>query len=236
MARAAGVGAGEQQQVGDQTAHAARGPERRGDHLALLGPRLAALEPLLEQLEVGEDAGQRGAQLVRGVGDELALGLHHLLGLGAGRVELAKHLVERAGELGDLVVGLGLGIRREGSRVVAISRAAAVSAAIGRIARPATASPASAASTVPPRTPAASRNQSRPIVASSDSRVLRRTGRRWRGGSASVPVSTCGQATSKLADPDQLGLGGPERRGGRELLEIGLPVEVDDADDFARRP
>ena len=37
----------------------------------------------------------------------------------------------------------GIGIRREGSRVVATSRAAAVSEAIGRIARPATARPAS---------------------------------------------------------------------------------------------
>ena len=33
----------------------------------------------LEQLEVGEDAGQRRAQLVRGVGDEFALLLHRLL-------------------------------------------------------------------------------------------------------------------------------------------------------------
>ena len=43
---------------------------------------------------------------MRGVGDELALRLHHLLGLRACRVELAKHLVERPRELGDLVVGV----------------------------------------------------------------------------------------------------------------------------------
>ena len=103
-AGAARVGAGEQQQVGDQAAHAARRAERRSDHLALLAAPLGRLQPLLEQLQVGEDAGQRGAQLVRGVGDELALRLHHLLRLRAGRVELAEHLVQGAGQLADLVV------------------------------------------------------------------------------------------------------------------------------------
>jgi hypothetical protein len=65
---AAGVGAREQQQVGDEPAHPARGAQRGGGGLALL-----ALELLLEQLEVGQHGGQRRAQLVRGVGDELAL-------------------------------------------------------------------------------------------------------------------------------------------------------------------
>ena len=50
----------------------------------------------------------------------VALRLDHLLGLRAGGVELAKHLVERARELGDLVVGLGLGQAQRGSRVAAI--------------------------------------------------------------------------------------------------------------------
>ena len=45
----------------------------------------------------------------RGVGDELALALDRALGLGPGGVELAQHLVEGAGELGDLVVALRLG-------------------------------------------------------------------------------------------------------------------------------
>ena len=68
-------------------------------------PVLAAVvERCLEQLEVGEDAGQRRAQLVRGVGDELALPRIALLGLRSRGVELPKHAVQRPGELGDLVV------------------------------------------------------------------------------------------------------------------------------------
>ncbi len=55
---------------------------------------------------------------------------------------------------------------REGSRVSAISRAVAVSEAIGRIARLAIASPERLASRVPPSTPAAISNQSRLIVES----------------------------------------------------------------------
>ena len=102
---------------------------------------------------------------MRGVGDELALRLDHLLGLGARGVELAEHLLQRPRQLADLVVALGLGMRSEGSRVVAISRAAAVSEEIGRIARPATAIPASAASSVPPSTPPARNSHSLLMVA-----------------------------------------------------------------------
>ena len=105
---APGVGSRQQQEVGDQPSHPARGAERPVDDLGLLAGLAALLEPRLQQLEVGEDAGQRRAQLVRGVGDELALGLDHLLGLAAGGVELAQHLIERLGELADLVLGLGL--------------------------------------------------------------------------------------------------------------------------------
>ena len=54
----------------------------------------------------------------------------------------------------------------EVSRVSEISRALAVSAAIGRIARLAIATPASAASNVPPRIPSAISSQMRSIVAS----------------------------------------------------------------------
>ena len=67
----------------------------------------------------------------------------------------------------------GIGIRREGSRVVAISRAAAVSDEIGRIARPATASPAEAASAVPPATPIPRNSQSLLRVASSEVAIAR---------------------------------------------------------------
>ena len=113
------------------------------------GPRSCsgAAQRSLEQLEVGEDAGQRRAQLVRGVGDELALLLHRRLALGARRVEGAEHLLEGAGQLADLVVGRrARACCAEGSRVSAISRAVAVSEAIGRIARLAIASPARVAS------------------------------------------------------------------------------------------
>ena len=48
---AAGVGAGEQQQVADQAAHAPRGAQGGGGGLARLAGQL-----LLEQLEVGEHA------------------------------------------------------------------------------------------------------------------------------------------------------------------------------------
>ena len=77
---AAGVGAGQQQQVGHQAAHPARGAQRGGGDLLRL-----ALEVGLEQLEVGEDAGERRAQLVRGVGHELALAAQGALHLGRGR-------------------------------------------------------------------------------------------------------------------------------------------------------
>ncbi len=61
---------------------------------------------------------------------------------------------------------LGTGMLREGSPVSLISRAVAVSEEIGRIARPAIASPARAARRVAPRTPAAMKSQRRSIVES----------------------------------------------------------------------
>ena len=64
-----------------------------------------------QQLEIGQHAGQRGAQLVRRVGDEAALAGEHLLGLAARRVQLTQHSLERARELADLVVGWWLGDR-----------------------------------------------------------------------------------------------------------------------------
>ena len=99
---ALGVGAREQQQVADQPAHPAGRAQRRLRRL-----RLLAVELLGQQLEVREHAGQRRAQLVRGVGDELPLAVEHRLGLAARGVERAEHPLERARELGHLVVGLG---------------------------------------------------------------------------------------------------------------------------------
>jgi hypothetical protein len=52
--------------------------------------------PIAQRLEVALQVGQRGAQLVGRVGDEIAP--HHLLALQAG-----GHLVERIGEAGDLL-------------------------------------------------------------------------------------------------------------------------------------
>ena len=98
------VGAREQQQVGDQPAHALRGAQRRARGFALV-----AVQRFGEQLEVREHARQRRAQLVRGVGDEAALAREHRLGLATRGVELAQHPLQRARQLGDLVVGLRLG-------------------------------------------------------------------------------------------------------------------------------
>ena len=46
---------------------------------------------------------------MRGVGHELALAGQHVLGLGAGVGQRPEHPLQRAGQLGHLVVGLGLG-------------------------------------------------------------------------------------------------------------------------------
>ena len=164
---AAGVGAGEQQQVGDEPAHPARGAQGGGGGLALLAGQL-----LLEQLEVGEHGGQRRAQLVGRVGDELALARQRGLGLRPRGVQRPEHVLERVGELGDLVVGLGLGDRAATGRACARSRrAASVSSAIGDIARRAVARPASRASAAPPSTPSARNTRTRATVAlTSDSR------------------------------------------------------------------
>ena len=111
---AAGVGAREQQQVGDETTHPPRGAQRGGGGLARL-----ALELHLEQLEVGEHGGQRRPQLVRRVGDELALAGERRLGLAARLVQRPEHALERERELGDLVVGLRM---RDRQRWVACAR------------------------------------------------------------------------------------------------------------------
>ena len=167
----AGVGAGEQQQVGDQAAHPVRGAQGGVDHrLVVVVAR--ARQRGLEQLEVGEDAGQRRAQLVRGVGDELALLLHRRLALGAGGVERAQHLLEGPGQLADLVVGLRL--RHVARGVAGVGDLAGASRSARRPgASPGRRSPAPArlASRVPPRTPAAMKSQSRSIVESTWARL-----------------------------------------------------------------
>ena len=99
-----GVRAREQQQVADEPPHAPRRAQRRVRRLGLL-----AVELLGEQLEVREHARQRRPQLVRRVGDELALARQARLGLAAGGVQRPEHPLERPRKLGDLVVGLGVG-------------------------------------------------------------------------------------------------------------------------------
>ena len=116
--QAADVGARQQQQVGDEPAHAARRAQRRLRRFGLL-----AVEFVGQQLEVGQHARQRRAQLVRGVGDELALARERRLALGAGRVQRPEHRFERARQLGDLVLGLGVGdAQRRVARALDLTR------------------------------------------------------------------------------------------------------------------
>ena len=88
----AGVGAREQQQVADEPAHPPGGAQRGLGSIGLL-----AVELLGEQLEVREQAGQRRAQLVRGVGDELPLALERGVGIGARGVERYRASPRRSG-------------------------------------------------------------------------------------------------------------------------------------------
>ena len=72
---------------------------------------------------------------MRGVGDELALALDSRLGLVAGGVELAQHLVQGPRQLGDLVLVLGLGDPQGRVAGTGDLRAVPVRLAIGRIVR-----------------------------------------------------------------------------------------------------
>ena len=128
---AAGVGAGEQQQVGDQPAHAAAGAQRGGGGLARL-----ALQLHLEQLEVGQHGGERRAQLVRA--------RRRRTGAGARASPRSRRAPRRARGACPRACARartprrsasGWGMVSDGSRVRSISRAASVSRGIGAIAR-----------------------------------------------------------------------------------------------------
>ena len=93
--RDAGVDPGELEQVADQVGEPAGLPDR-GLEVFLVGGHHA----VGEVLEHGGEPGQRGAQLVGDGGDEGALLL-------VDGVELGGHLVERPGQLADLVGRLG---------------------------------------------------------------------------------------------------------------------------------
>ena len=97
-------------------ASSSRSPTRRRmrcDERSAERRRLAALavEDVGQQLEVGEDRGQRRAQLVRGVGHELPLALQGALGLLLRGLQRVEHRLQRPCQLGHLVVGGRLGDR-----------------------------------------------------------------------------------------------------------------------------
>jgi hypothetical protein len=96
---------GEHQQVLDEDTHA-RGLLLDAPH-RLLRLRRAARGAHAEQLGVAADRGQRRAQLVRRVGDELAQAVLALLALGERTLEAVEHRVERDPEAPDLGAGVG---------------------------------------------------------------------------------------------------------------------------------
>ena len=166
-------------------------------------PRAAGSgELLLEQLEVGQDARERRAQLVGGVGHELALALERRLGLAPRGVELAQHVLQRVGQLADLVVGHGAWAGAwPGSRVRATSRAARVSPAMGRMARRATANPARNARPVPPSMPSARNRCRRPWWSRGCARLGVLDERHGAVDGAGVEAERCrrGRATRRTA-------------------------------------
>ena len=119
LERPAGVEAGEEEQVLDELLHPQRlgldpadGVGDGGGH----GVRLAA-----GQLGVAADRGERGPQLVRGVGDELPhLRLALLPGLER-RLDVVEHRVEGEGDLADLGALVGV-VRRDAHRERDVTR------------------------------------------------------------------------------------------------------------------
>ena len=234
---AAGVGAREQEQVGDQPAHPARRAQRGGGGVALLAGQL-----LLEQLEVGQHGGQRGPQLVRGVGDELALA-----GAAWPRSRCAPRRAQRASRRAcgassaTSSSASGWGMVSDASRVRSISRAASVSSVIGAIARRAVARPASSASSAPPSTPKAEEHAhavgGRLDVGDRRARTARRSGpgqpttstrRASRPGSRPISIAWRGAAArgrgalavlQPTASPSRHDADG-RVLGGREVVEV----------------
>ena len=98
------VAAGELDQVADERAELLALLDDVGEQApAILGLELDLLE---QDLDVGAQARHRRAQLVRGVGDELALGADGLVERLARGLQAVEHRVEVGGELADLVVGV----------------------------------------------------------------------------------------------------------------------------------
>jgi hypothetical protein len=100
--------------VAGEAGLAVRQGEQRVDELMLLGagcqdPLVSGAERLDGGTGVGEGdladnplARQRGAQFMRGVGDELALG-------GKGGLQACQQTIDGVGEFGELVAGAGEG-------------------------------------------------------------------------------------------------------------------------------
>lgn len=97
---------GQQQQVFDQTGH----PGGFGFDAAqgMAGVGAGFLVAAAGQLGIAPDRGQRGTQLVAGVGHELAYPHLALLPGGQGGGDVAQHSVEGCADLADLGPGVGL--------------------------------------------------------------------------------------------------------------------------------
>ena len=105
------VAAGKLDHVADQRAELLALLEDVGEQpvAVVLGERVAGEQ----HLDVRAQARDRSAQLVRGVGNELALGPDGLVERGAGALQSLDHRVEARGELADLVVGVVLDPARQ---------------------------------------------------------------------------------------------------------------------------
>ena len=186
----AGVLARQLDQVADQ-----------GGHLGDLGPdvgeQLGARlrEPggaagLGEQVEVGAQRGQRGAQLVAGVGDQLALPV-----VRGG--ERGEHRVERRGQPGDLVVAL------DRDRVEPLGAGdvldGVVSRRTGRRPLRATAQPASPALIIPARPKNSITSPSRSSIRSVGSSDWARTSALPSSARAPPPPGSAGRGSARCA-------------------------------------
>ena len=171
----AGVGAGEQQQVGDQARHAPGRAQGRVDRVAVLAAA-RAMPASSSRLAWTLVSGVRSSCEASATNSRWRSNARSRSARASSSASSIPSIVRASSPTSSSAAGTG--IRREGSRVAVISRARAVRRAIGRIARSATASPASSASTVPPSTPAARKSQSRPMLSRRRPRRARRTGRR----------------------------------------------------------
>ena len=174
---AAGVGAGEQEQVGDEPAHPlsrAQGAvaRRRPGRSRRAGPTTARGSRARWSAACAARARRRPRRRAGGAASPRSRAR-------ASSSAWSMPSSVRASSATSSSAS-GWGIRRLGSRVRSISRAAEVSSAMGRMARRATASPASRARSVPPATPRMRKKRTLRVV--------------WR-------TSDSGRAYSSTAEP-----------------------------------